>query len=290
VAQKGQIDSSELGYYEAVIWLTGAQRESTLTSDDQAHLIGFLDGGGQLFLTGQNIGDEIGLGKFFSDYLRVGHLADTVQNFPPVVAGVAGDLIGDGAQLFLWGSNGPVPSPSAAEALEGANEVLFYQNDSQQRAAATRYESPQGYRVVYFGFGYETIRTAGAYTPGRQVLERILNWFGLETGPTEISPQVPETQPSGYALLKNYPNPFNTTTGIAYQLPGEAESQRTTLRVYNILGQEVRTLVDEIQGAGKYQVWWDGRDHSGVEVETGIYFYLLSSGAFRQLGKMVLLK
>ncbi len=77
--------------------------------------------------------------------------------------------------------------------------------------------------------------------------------------------------PQDFALSQNYPNPFNSTTVISYQLSG-IRPHRTTLKVYDILGQVVRTLVDEKQPGGNYRVLWDGRDDSGRKVSSGVYF------------------
>ena len=81
--------------------------------------------------------------------------------------------------------------------------------------------------------------------------------------------------PKDFTLLQNYPNPFNAATTIRYALPDrdrEGRQHCTTLKIYNILGQEVRTLMNEEQPAGSYRVLWDGRDDSGREVSSGVYF------------------
>jgi len=99
--------------------------------------------------------------------------------------------------------------------------------------------------------------------------------------------------PKGFGLLQNYPNPFNSSTTICYTIPDrdrEGRPHRTTLKVYNILGQEVGALVGEKQSAGYYQVLWNGRDNSGKDISSGIYFYRLQVGDFVQTRKMVVLK
>ncbi len=75
----------------------------------------------------------------------------------------------------------------------------------------------------------------------------------------------------GFALQQNYPNPFNSNTAISYQLSA-IRPHRTTLRIYNVLGREVRTLVNKPQKGGYYKVIWDGRDNRGKEVGSGVYF------------------
>jgi hypothetical protein len=93
--------------------------------------------------------------------------------------------------------------------------------------------------------------------------------------------------PGQNRLAQNYPNPFNAVTCINYQL---AQPAFTTIKVYNLSGQLVRTLVKEKKPAGWYSARWDGRDNSGRAVASGIYFYHLSAGGFLQVRKMLLLK
>ena len=84
--------------------------------------------------------------------------------------------------------------------------------------------------------------------------------------------------PGEYSLSQNYPNPFNPYTDIRYQIPDGRLPHHTTLRIHNVLGQEVRTLVDEVQEAGYYTITWDGKDNDGRQVPSGVYFYRLTAG------------
>lgn len=93
--------------------------------------------------------------------------------------------------------------------------------------------------------------------------------------------------PTTFELQQNYPNPFNPTTMIRFGLPTKSQ---VTLKIFNLLGQEVTTLVDEVLPAGTHSTEWDGRDQAGVEVATGIYFYKLVAGDFIETKKMMLVK
>jgi hypothetical protein len=106
-------------------------------------------------------------------------------------------------------------------------------------------------------------------------------WVGVEEETGE------EKLPAEFSLSNNYPNPFNPETKIGYFIP---KACQVKLEVFNILGQRVRTLIDEAQTAGKKEVTWDGRDESGNEVASGVYFYKLQAGDFAQTKKMVLMK
>lgn len=93
--------------------------------------------------------------------------------------------------------------------------------------------------------------------------------------------------PDKFALDQNYPNPFNPTTTIRYSLPEDAN---VTLKIYNMLGQEVRTLVNTQQNAGRYSVYWGGLNDNGGGVATGTYIYSIKAGDFVKAKKMILLK
>jgi len=100
---------------------------------------------------------------------------------------------------------------------------------------------------------------------------------------TDVNPNNDKSGvPSNYRLLQNYPNPFNPSTNIKYDLPKEG---LVTLRVYDILGKEVKTLVNEFERAGTYKITFNASD-----LPSGIYFYRLSSKNFNQVKKFILLK
>ena len=93
--------------------------------------------------------------------------------------------------------------------------------------------------------------------------------------------------PKDLYLGQNYPNPFNSQTSIEYQLP---LSGRIVLSIYNMLGQEVKMLVDENQSAGYYSVVWNGNDNSGKKMTSGVYLFTIETKDFIQTRKLLLLK
>ena len=101
----------------------------------------------------------------------------------------------------------------------------------------------------------------------------------------------PETEavPLTFSLSQNYPNPFNSNTAIGYQLPG-VRPHRTTLKVYNIAGRRVRTLVDGQKEPGSHRVCWNCKDDGGQPVASGVYFCRLKAGGFTQVKRMLLLR
>lgn len=93
--------------------------------------------------------------------------------------------------------------------------------------------------------------------------------------------------PSEYVLEQNFPNPFNPSTEIRFSVP-EASSVRLT--VYNILGQEIKVLVNDVIGQGNHTVVWDGSDNDGKQVSSGIYFYRMQGENFAAVKKMIFAK
>jgi len=106
------------------------------------------------------------------------------------------------------------------------------------------------------------------------------------TNPTSVENKRNEII-SDFKLLGNYPNPFNPETTIKYQLP---EPSFVRLVIYNIQGQEIKTLVNEKKSSGYHSVRWNGTNNPGIKVNSGVYLYHLQAGKFSDVKKMLLLK
>jgi hypothetical protein len=119
---------------------------------------------------------------------------------------------------------------------------------------------------LYF-YQLEAVSTSG----------EIQNLGNLEVRPT----------PTEFALSSGHPNPMANSTEIAFQLPSET---RVSLRVYDMAGREVRTLVNENMDAGYYTHGWDGVDTNGRSVANGVYFYRMDAGSFNATKKLVVLR
>jgi photosystem II stability/assembly factor-like uncharacterized protein len=122
-------------------------------------------------------------------------------------------------------------------------------------------------------FGY-------VFTYGGKVLR-------FENQVNEIAERPVDNKPTDFVLDQNYPNPFNPTTTIAFSVP---QTQKVTLKVYNLMGEEIKTLVDRTMMQGKYSVQWDATDKFGNKVSSGTYLYTLRIGQQNLAKKMVLLK
>lgn len=118
---------------------------------------------------------------------------------------------------------------------------------------------------------------------GMSNIDSAIAHFNFGTDIDDDDPSLPDQ----FALQQNYPNPFNPTTEIAFSLPVAAD---TRLVIYNIYGQQVASLLDTQLPAGNHTVQWDGRNSSRQDVASGVYFYRLEAGSFRDTRKMMMVK
>ena len=103
---------------------------------------------------------------------------------------------------------------------------------------------------------------------------------GASTYSKEVEVEV--TTPATFSLDQNYPNPFNPTTMIKYSIPAD---QQVSLNIYNLLGQKVMTLVNEVQKTGQHEV-----NFNASNLASGVYFYKLEAGSLSSIKKMILMK
>ena len=118
--------------------------------------------------------------------------------------------------------------------------------------------------------------------------EEIWNFFTLVVeDSSNIHIENEGQHPTAFALLQNYPNPFNPTTTLRYDIP---ENSHVTITIYDMLGRQVKTLINQTQDAGFISVIWDATNDFGKPVSAGVYLYQIQAGEFVQTRKMVLLK
>ncbi|MCK4807375.1 MAG: hypothetical protein KAT09_07000, partial [Candidatus Aegiribacteria sp.] len=149
------------------------------------------------------------------------------------------------------------------------------------------YKFPIGAPVIFGGYQYLTITT------------RALDWefsegdvYGAFVPPyTGIEEEPGDMEIADFILHQNAPNPLHTTTDIRFQVSGvNGESTHITLKIYDLFGRLVRTLVDERRESGNYVCIWDGIDDSGKEVSNGIYFMRFNSGVYNEARQLVIVR
>ncbi len=174
----GDPTSEFIQNFPAVIWFTGADGENTLSENNQTLLTGYLDNGGQLFLSGQDISDALAGSNFLENYLFTEHIQDTWYG-AETIKGIEEDLIGNGQTYSLNQGDGIAnqTSMSIIEPLEGAYKSFGYFPPLD--GAAVRYENDT-YRTIFFAFGFEAI---DGFNNRTDILDRILNDYFIMPHP-----------------------------------------------------------------------------------------------------------
>jgi len=294
----GSPSSANLAGYPMVCWYTGDHRpDSLLVHDDIAALQSYLDSGGKLLLTGQDIAEKLTANSdstFLIEYLGVRY----IPGMPQIIAdGIVDDPISDGHRLALGGSGGAAnqQSPDILGLVNGLAEPVY--TYFQSTALAGVHVDAGDYRAVYLGFGVEAIADGlSGFTKRKDFLGRAVYWLiGLSTGileEEEITEDegVDNAVPGRFALSPNYPNPFNGRTTIEYTVMGGEEAE-ISLEIIDILGRKVTTLFTGTAAPGVYRMEWDGRNNSGMDVASGVYFYrLVDRGGVMVSRRLVYLK
>ena len=119
--------------------------------------------------------------------------------------------------------------------------------------------------------------------PTNDTLNVSVSGYGEPAVGIENRPTLPKT----FAMSPNYPNPFNPSTTISYQVPRQSDVR---IEIYNMLGQKIRALLNDHKDPGVYQMVWDGRNDAGVQVGSGVYLYRMIASDFVQTRKMILMK
>ena len=144
---------------------------------------------------------------------------------------------------------------------------------------------------AYCGGGFEDVRLRFTIEPDSNVV--FPGWYiddiSIHQGqvPSPVHNQEKIHTVDEYILFNNYPNPFNAETVIAYQLSAQGHVE---IDIFNLLGKKIVTLVNKNQQTGSYQIRWNGKDHFGEIVPSGLYFYKIKTNGFSDCKKMLLIK
>lgn len=176
-------------------------------------------------------------------------------------------------------------APAVGAFYPNDQATILYGYNSAYPSSSLLHGNPVGYTIkrglganYFFGFHLWYMNETNA----RALVDKI-----MENAPLDVVEQVDGTLPKKFELYQNYPNPFNPSTTIRYDLPTRSHVR---LQIFNLLGQDVTTLVNTTQSAGSYKAEWNGRDQNGQPVASGVYFYRLTIDNKSYSRKMVLLK
>jgi len=279
--------------YPIVIWMFGDESTADETFDinEQVLVKAYLQNGGKLFVSGSEIAWDLDRPSgpaqpdrdFLHDYLKARYAGDDANEY--TVAGANGTVFaGVSLRYGVIGEGSPYDEdyPDYLTPEPGASILLHYGSTSNPAYAGIGFTGlfPGGTQpggVVYLGFPFETITTKATRDT---VMRRVYQYFDLLTGLDGDGTLT--NQPQEYRLMQNYPNPFNPSTSIKFQT---SNTNFVSLKVYDMLGREVTTLVSDQKPAGTYEVRFDA-----TGLASGIYYYRITAGGFSDVKKMVLVK
>ncbi len=268
-----------------VIWLTG-DTSLSLDAGERALIGSYLAGGGRLLLSGQEIAYDLAdptspyfSGETITWFVTVLH-ASYQNSFSSIyfLDGVPGDLIGDGLSLSLdpGGPYGQTTMDTISPGFD-ADGICTYQGVPNWYGGM--HWTDGGARLVYLSFGLEGISEA---IDREEITRRTLDWFGISAGIDSPAATAP-----GFLLAQASPNPFRPSTSITYHLPAAGP---VSLRIYDVQGRLVRTLVDTNQQAMTHTAVWNGRDDGGHLAASGVYFARLEAAGQNATRRLVLLR
>jgi N-acetylmuramoyl-L-alanine amidase len=277
-----------LADYNALVWILGDEGTADETFDirEQGMVKSYLENGGQLFVTGSEIGYDLARGttgdqSFYNNYLKASYVGDDANDY--TVTGLAGTIF-EGLS-FSYGQTYEEDYPDYINASGGSTVCLDY---SGTMHAAVQYQGVFGSgtvegKLVNIAFPWETI---GSESARDQIMSRVMNFFGHYTdAPEELTDG--SVTPGYFQLWQNYPNPFNPVTTIRYYIPPVGV---VDLAIYNVMGQRVRTLTNEPQTPGEHIAVWDGRDDHSAPAASGVYFCRLHAGPYTATRKLSLVR
>jgi len=288
---------SQLHNISSIVWFTGDDSLNTLNQSDRDSLAAFLDRGGNLLLSSKNLGQNLG-GKvnsdtvvFYHNYLkaRLDSISTPLSSltFPGRLAYPISRGLSDSLYIGTLGTAGNYKSIDRISPLPGADSVFNVKN---LPSCAVIRCSTGVYKTVYTAAPLEAIAKTSAGKMSRTTfIGRCLSWFGIQSFYKVEGEAVSEAGlvQDASLLYQAYPNPFSSSTTISFNLPAGGQ---VSLKVYNVLGQVVKTVYDGQKPAGIHKITWNGNDESGQRVSNGIYLYRLVAGDQSQTRKVVVLR
>lgn len=274
----GAPTAEDMAGFPYIIWFTGFVSSNILTTEEQTLIENCLDGGGRLFLTGQNIAQSLNstAPDFLHNVLLANFEVANTQN--RILDGVTGNPVGEGLTLDCnYGGQGAgnCTSPDGITVLAPADEAFIY-SGSSYRGGLTYVNANEG-KLFFLSVPFEAVSGQNGTSTREEVLLEILDFFGPVVS---VKPE-PEI-PISYAIVEAHPNPFNPVTSISFELPRSGTVQ---LDVYDVSGSLVATLVNGWCNAGAHAVTFDANGLS-----SGVYVYRLTADQYSAAGKMVLMK
>ena len=266
--------------YSTVIWATSTAEGDVLTEAEVAMLVEFMEAGGNLILTGEQIGEDEGGNQWFSDWFKVTHRLDappTASQIRLVPHNDAPELFSD-LDLILVGGQGHSTNPSTLTLVEDGGAVPFFKYIQTTERGASGFRS-EDYAAVYLAFNLQAVSGMNNTTSAGELLNTLLTWMTSDIN--DVPSDGTTTMPVKLELAA-WPNPFNAALTVDFALPQAGLAQ---VSVFNLLGQEVARLASGTHAAGHHTVSWQATDMS-----SGIYLVRVTTESSTVMQKVSLIK
>lgn len=260
--------------FKVIIWFTSLSASKILIQEDMDSLISFFNRGGRLFISSQNLGEDIGNTPFYQNWLHAQFLNPTFN--VPFAHAVPGDSVSDLAKdtIALGGAGGANNATSKDRIRPDSYADSVYVVNDSGACYAIKYKDPDpgGYRLVYFSVPFEAI-DASPYMFAQQgmIMASILRWFGVFPG---IAEEGEMEKGLKFSLGPLMPNPTTGLVRIQYTIGTEEE---ISLKVYDPSGRLVKTLIKGAAEPGIHHTQWNGTDSQNRKVASGVYFLVLEN-------------
>ncbi len=268
--------TTDISMFDVLVWNTSNATDDVLNAFEVNVISTFLDAGGKVLLSGENIGEFAGTEDLLADYFMAEHELDYVGQSYILLLGSADGPFPD-AELIISGGVSTTEGQSSVTPLAGAESLFYYY--SIENIAGVGYTGDT-FSTVYLPFNLEAVSGVGESWSAADLLWTCLHWMGATTS-VEDAPAAEAVLPQN-VTLSGYPNPFNAAMTVSYTLPAAAEVE---LSVINLLGQTVAELSSGQVAAGVHEVTWDASTLS-----SGVYFLNLRAGDDMRMEKVMLLK
>ncbi len=317
----GRATTDQIDGYDVLLYSSGDLSTFTLSNGDFANDagddVGLIDdwlllGGKKAYFTGDdfvfdlNVNGGEATALFASYWINVRFDNQSVANLitnqvAPTVRTITGNsILSDNMEWIAYGGCLGLNTFDAVTALDGTERIAEYLTPmgvgGQYGYSALSYHYVADYTAEIlhqpYDFGFVFTPIGGAFVPPKDqvdppssravLLHEILMGFGI----TPDSP-ITDTPSIEKFAARSYPNPFNPKATIAFTLP---RADRVSVKLYNVRGELVKTLLDEQREAGQGQITWNGTDNSGNSVASGVYFYEVKHGSQSIVDKMTLLR
>lgn len=269
-----------------MIWIAGGDSSSGIPQESISTLEEHLSNGNRLFISGSNFLEYVDSNaSLIKQYAGINFAGNSSSGR---LSGFTNDLLGDGISVLFLGSGKDIMKVSS-EGLGTLHKSFYYgssASDTTNLAGIRSENEEQGWKFVLIPEALEKISKSVRDT----IISRSVKYLGNDDYITGIEVDFRNDElPNVYSISQNYPNPFNPSTTISFSLPVNAN---VSLKIFNILGEQVAVLKDGFMNAGSYELRWDAVSAS---LSSGIYFYNINAEGmngthFNQTKKMILLK